>query len=93
MAKDGIARFSRQPAAYWLIFKEESGQAEALTVDLDGLGKALPVFSFEEEAWMFALLPAARDGWQVRQITAGEKRIAELTHLLMECIIGSPEQI
>src|SRR5688572_14280156 len=37
---------------YWVIAKDAKdgfGQLEPLTVDLDGTGEALPVFSFEEE--------------------------------------------
>lgn len=44
---------------------------EALTIDLDGQGKALAVFGFEEEAGMFSLW-ALGDEWRLRETTARE---------------------
>ena len=57
--------------AYWLIVKSEAGQAEVLTVDPDGLGEALAIFSFEEEASIFSL-GALGARWRLREITARE---------------------
>src|SRR5918998_2858413 len=60
---------------YWVIAKvanEGFGQLELLTLDLDGAGEALPVFSFEEEAEMFHWLQTTEDGWKVREITPGQ---------------------
>ena len=48
---------------YWVIAKDSKdgfGQLELLTVDLDGTGEALPVFSFEQEAEMLASLVRGR---------------------------------
>src|ERR671917_1165432 len=60
---------------YWVIAKDTKdglGQLELLTLDLDGAGEALPVFSFEEEAEMFLWLKRTEDGWKVRETTPGQ---------------------
>jgi hypothetical protein len=60
---------------YWVIAKDAKdgfGQPEVLTVDLDGTGEALPVFSFEEEAEMFLWLQTTEDGREVRETTPGQ---------------------
>jgi hypothetical protein len=63
---------------YWVIAqdaknaKDGFGQLELLTVDLDGTGEALPVFSFEEEAEMFLWLQRTEEGREVREITPGQ---------------------
>ena len=60
---------------YWVIAKDAKdgfSQLELLTVDLDGTGEALPVFSFEEEAEMFLWLQTSEDGREVREITPGQ---------------------
>src|SRR5215208_5660985 len=57
---------------YWVIAKgakDGFGQLEVLTVDLDGTGEALPIFSFEEEAEMFLWLQTTEDGREVRETT------------------------
>ena len=63
---------------YWLIAKDAKdatdgfGHPDLLTVDLDGAGEALPVFSFEEEAEMFLLLQTTEEGREVRETTPGQ---------------------
>ena len=63
---------------YWVIAKDAKdtkdgfGQPNLLTVDLDGAGEALPVFSFEEEAEMFLFLRTTEDGREVRETTPGQ---------------------
>ncbi|MDQ3604054.1 MAG: hypothetical protein M3385_09390, partial [Actinomycetota bacterium] len=60
---------------YWVIAKNAKngfGQPDLLTVDLDGAGEALPVFSFEEEAEMFLWLQTTEDGREVRETTPGQ---------------------
>ena len=60
---------------YWVIAKDAKdgfSQPEVLTVDLDGTGEALPVFSFEEEAEMFLWLQRAEEGREVRETTPGQ---------------------
>jgi hypothetical protein len=60
---------------YWVIAKDTKdgvGQLELLTVDLDGTGEALPVFSFEEEAEMFLWLQRTEEGREVRETTPGQ---------------------
>ena len=60
---------------YWVIAKDANdrlGQPDLLTVDLDGTGEALPVFSFEEEAEMFLWLQTTEDGQEVRETTPGQ---------------------
>jgi hypothetical protein len=67
----GAARRSRTQR-YWVIAKDGLGQPDLLTVDLDGAGQALPVFSFEEEAEMFLWLQTTEDGREVRETTPGQ---------------------
>jgi hypothetical protein len=60
---------------YWVIAKNATdvfGQPDLLTVDLDGTGEALPVFSFEEEAELFLWLQTSEDGREVRETTPGQ---------------------
>src|SRR5918993_3283710 len=60
---------------YWVIAKDSKdgfGQLDLLTVDLDGTGEALPVFSFEQEAEMFLWLQTTEDGREVRETTPGQ---------------------
>ena len=63
---------------YWVIAKDAKdakggfGQLELLTVDLDGTGEALPVFSFEEEAELFLWLQTTEEGREVRETTPGQ---------------------
>src|SRR5688572_2769567 len=60
---------------YWVIAKDAKdgfGQPDLLTVDLDGAGQALPIFSFEEEAEMFLWLQTTEDGREVRETTPGQ---------------------
>ncbi len=63
---------------YWVIAKDAKdapdgfGQPDLHTVDLDGTGQALPVFSFEEEAEMFLWLQTTEDGREVRETTPGQ---------------------
>ena len=69
--------FSRRAETqrYWVIAKDakdEFGQPDLLTVDLDGTGQALPVFSFEEEAEMFLWHQRTEDRREVRETTPGQ---------------------
>jgi hypothetical protein len=63
---------------YWVIAKDAKdakdgvGHPDLLTVELDGAGEALPVFSFEEEAEMFLLLQTTEEGREVRETTPGQ---------------------
>jgi hypothetical protein len=60
---------------YWVIakgVKDGFGQPDLLTVDLDGTGQALPVFSFEEEAEMFLWLQTTEDRREARETTPGQ---------------------
>ena len=63
----------RRPASmWWLLAKGKSVGAGALIADCGG-AQALPVFSGEGEAEMFAWLGGTfEDGWQVRETSAGE---------------------
>ena len=57
---------------FWVIAKDAKdgfGRPDLLTVDLDGTGQALPVFSFEEEAEMFLWLQTSEDGRELRETT------------------------
>src|ERR671910_420029 len=71
---DGVSRRARTQR-YWVIAKDAKdgfGQLEVLTVDVDGTGEALPVFSFEEEAEMFLWLQTTEEGREVRETTPGQ---------------------
>src|ERR671920_2114536 len=63
---------------FWVIAKDAKdakdgfGRPDLLTVDLDGTGQALPIFSFEEEAEMFLWLQTTEDGREVRETTPGQ---------------------
>ena len=60
---------------YWVIAKDAKdgfGKPDLLTVDLDGAGEALPIFSFEEEAEMFLWLQTTEDGREVMETTPGQ---------------------
>ena len=52
-------------AAYWLIC-DGTEPARAFVLDLAGLGRSLPVFSFREEAELFLALGGLGGGWDVR---------------------------
>ncbi len=57
---------------YWVIAKDAKdgfGRPDLLTVNLDGTGRALPVFSFEKEAETFLWLQTTEDGREVRETT------------------------
>jgi hypothetical protein len=56
---------------FWLIARHENGRLELLTIDA-GDEKALPVFSFEEEAEAFLSLGAPETYWWIRETTPGE---------------------
>jgi len=60
------------PRPFWLVSKSDAGWRGALTAELAGGEKALPIFSFEDEAGMFLGLGALRGGWRVRETTADE---------------------
>jgi hypothetical protein len=65
---------------YWVIAKDAKdrfGRPDLLTVDLDGTGQALPVFSFEEEAEMFLWLQTTEEGREVR-VTTPEQLVSIL---------------
>ena len=57
---------------YWLIVTYQTSRIEVLTTNLTGGEKAVPVFSFEEEARMFLEYGALEGRWQIRETTAGE---------------------
>ena len=69
---NGAHPAGRQPGStYWLIAKDQSDRVEVLTIEFDG-ERALPVFSFEEEAEPFLGLGGVGHGWWVRESGAGE---------------------
>ena len=56
---------------FWLIEKDERGQASVLTT-LAGGERTLPLFSFEKEALRFLTLRAPGGGWRARKVYATE---------------------
>ena len=71
MRHDAAATLPTSPRAYWLLARGEAGRTEMLTVDLDGLGGALAIFGFEEEAEMFSLWASGGE-WRLEKTTAEE---------------------
>lgn len=67
--KPGVYPGSSVGRAYWLI---SGGPAGALTLDLDDLGRTLPVFSFREEAELFLTLGGLGDGWWTGESGTGD---------------------
>jgi hypothetical protein len=68
-----ISALARRPL--WIITCYRNNRMEVLTVDPDGDGGALPVFSFKEEAKTFlGLSESDQEGrrWRIREATAGE---------------------
>ncbi len=63
----------RLATSHWLIVKNDAQRTEALTVGLGEGRRALPIFSFPDEAGLFLKLGGfARDGWRVNESTSGE---------------------
>jgi hypothetical protein len=60
----------------WILTSYQHNQMQPLTLDPDGDGGFLPVFSFEEEADAFLQLLRDEEGkgtgWRIRETTAGE---------------------
>jgi hypothetical protein len=58
----------------WIIISYQNNQMDALTLDPDGDGGFLAVFSFQEEAEAFLSLleDDQKSDWRSRQTTAGE---------------------
>ena len=73
MARNGSGPQSRRclDPMFWLIARHNNAQLELLTIDAGG-EKALPVFSFEEEAEAFLSLGALGANWGIRETTPGE---------------------
>lgn len=71
-----VAARGKRPAhrrAFWLLARDEGGGLEVLAAELFGGGKAMPVFSFAEEAALFSELGGAPGaGWRARETEAGE---------------------
>lgn len=67
-------RAARQPnltTVYWLLENPEVGKSEVFTVRVDAERKALPVFSFPDEAEMFLRLGGLEErGWRATRSTA-----------------------
>jgi hypothetical protein len=71
---DGVLRSGAGVSAgavYWLIC-DGTGPPGALVLDLAGLGRTLPVFSFPEEAEMFLRLDGLDGDWEVREGVADD---------------------
>lgn len=58
-------------AAYWLIC-DGTEPTRAFVLDLAGLGRSLPVFSFREEAELFLALGGLGGDWAVREGGTGD---------------------
>ncbi len=71
---------------FWLIVggEKEGRGARPLTVDIIGRGRALAVFSFEEEAQLHLFLSAPKGRWRLK-----ETYLEELTSLLSGACCGA----
>lgn len=58
--------------SYWLLVKGGQCGKEFLETRLSEGQRALPIFSFAEEAEMFLCLRGSRDGWQVEKVSAAD---------------------
>ncbi len=67
---------ARRP--FWLIVRDERGRSEVLLGELVGGKKALPVFSFREEADLFLRLGVHEPGWRIK-----ETGVEELSSVLL----------
>lgn len=56
---------------YWLL-SGDPGRDDVFVLDLAGLGRSLPVFSFREEAELFLALDGSGEGWRAVESGAGE---------------------
>ncbi|HKH12142.1 MAG TPA: hypothetical protein VKA73_13465 [Rubrobacter sp.] len=56
---------------YWLIC-DGAEPSRAFVLDLAGVGRSLPVFSFREEAELFLALGGLGGGWAVREGGTGD---------------------
>lgn len=58
----------------WIITSYQNNQINTLTLDSEGNGRLLAIFSFKEEAEAYLSLLAddEKRGWQSRQTTVGE---------------------
>ena len=69
-----ISALARRPL--WIITSYRNNRMEVLTIDPEGNGGSLPVFSFEEEAKTFLGLSEndqeEERRWRIRETTAGE---------------------
>ncbi len=74
MLERGSSRASGRSSGsrYWLVIKHEGSRTEVLTIALAGGGKALPVFSFREEAELFLRFGKPGCGWRLRKSGAEE---------------------
>ncbi|MBA2691419.1 MAG: hypothetical protein H0U65_02845 [Rubrobacter sp.] len=59
--------------SYWLIARNDAWRKETLTVGLGKGRKALPIFSFPDEAGLFVRFGGfERNGWRIRESTSAE---------------------
>lgn len=80
-----------QRTSYWLLVRNKGSGMEILTTKLPDGRRALPAFSFEEEAEMFLCLGGLRDSWRVRRTAAGELLSMFYTFLRgIECVTLDP---
>lgn len=69
---DRVPPQRRPRSRWWLLSKRGVCRTEVLTMSCDG-GRALPVFSGEDEADLFAWLGGAfEDDWRAREASVGE---------------------
>jgi len=75
---------------FWLIVgaEKEGGEPGPLSVDVPGRGKALAVFSSEEEALLFLRSAALGECWRIGRVGAGE-----LASMLLSDTVGGASHV
>jgi len=91
--RNSRARTSNLTTVYWLIENPGIGRSGMFTVCIDAGRKALPVFSFPEEAEMFLKLDGLEEGgWRIAESTAGDlvSRLSEYHRSGIELVALDP---
>ena len=83
VTRGGVTEERSRGRSRFLIAREGAKDTDVLVLRLPEGQTALPVFGFEEEAWMFLWLETAEEGWRVAEISE-----AALATLLRESCAG-----
>jgi hypothetical protein len=98
MLENGTIKPRNSTAVYRLIVERESGPPKLLTVELGDGGRALPVFTWEEEARLFLRFGRfAKDGWRIVECTPEQLAVMlaqdDLAHVGFVALDPLPEPV